>query len=80
MDGGGMVTLDDALSSFLKFADSVRENYERPAWSEVCVCGASVEVGRCVPNAERARIFRQWVARHSHCMRVVDLLPEWVRP
>lgn len=65
-----LITPTDALTSFLKFADDMREIYERynrPAWAETCACGGSIEVSKEVPNPERARMWRQWQGRHGRC-------------
>lgn len=65
-----LIETADALTSFLKFADDMREiheRYNRPAWAETCSCGATTEVAKDVPNAERARIYRNWIGRHLNC-------------
>ena len=58
------------LDKFLRFADSVQaahEKAERPAYSETCPCGGSVEVSRDVPAAERRRVHATFVGRHNDC-------------
>lgn len=64
------ISRDDALGSFLKFADDMRDiwqNYARPAWAETCSCGGSAEVSKDVPAAERRRIHQHFVHRHRAC-------------
>lgn len=58
------------LDRFLAFADAVQASAEaahRPAYSETCRCGASVEVSRDVPAAERRRIYTTFIGGHSRC-------------
>lgn len=60
----------DHLGLFLKFADSIQSTYERahrPAYVEACTCGASVEIGREIPAAERRRMYNNFLGRHAHC-------------
>lgn len=68
-------TASDALSSFIKFADDMRDIYtwyNRPAYAETCPCGASVEVGNTVDRAEQARIRRHFQGRHFRCLQQID--------
>ncbi len=61
----------DHLGIFLKFADSIQATYERahrPAYTETCVCGGSVEVGRDVSRADLRRIHANFLGRHLDCL------------
>lgn len=63
-------TKDDALGTFLWFADTVQANAERahrPVYAETCPCGGSVEVGRDATAAERRRIQATFYGRHRDC-------------
>lgn len=65
-------TASDALASFLRFADQmkeIRDNYERPIWAQTCPCGGSVEVDRALPPSERKRVAANWYGMHARCTR-----------
>lgn len=59
-----------ALDRFLDFADAVRAAHElaiRPAYTETCPCGGSVEVGQDVSRADLRRIHADFLGRHINC-------------
>lgn len=61
---------NDALATFLRFADVVQEQSERahrPAYTETCMCGGSVEVGRDVTRPDLRRIHANFLGRHRQC-------------
>ena len=67
---GDPVTELDVLDRFVHYADRLDQIMgarARPAYSETCVCGASVEVGVDVPARERSRLTNYFVSRHSQC-------------
>lgn len=77
MSDDGTINRDDALTSFLKFADDMREiheRYRRPAYQETCGCGGSVEVSKEVSPAERRRVWQHFVFRHRDCTAVTEEL------
>lgn len=60
----------DALTLFLNFADAVQAHADRahrPAYTETCPCGGSIEVSRDVPAAERRRLHGNFLGRHIRC-------------
>lgn len=66
------ITRRDALDSFLKFADDmrdIREHYERPSIEITCPCGGSLVVGRDVPAPERKRHALNFRGAHYPCTR-----------
>lgn len=61
-----------ALDRFLDFADAVRDAHNlaiRPAYTETCPCGGSVEVGRDVSRADLRTIHADFLGRHIHCTK-----------
>lgn len=60
------------LAAFLRFADAVQAHAEaahRPAYTETCMCGGAVEVGRVVSRADLRRIHANFLGRHLACTR-----------
>lgn len=55
----------DLLGNFLRIVDALDER-DRPAYAEVCQCGAEMVINRCVPPAERKRMVANFLGRHNH--------------
>jgi formylmethanofuran dehydrogenase subunit A len=54
------------LDHLIRLMDAL-EDRDRPAYTETCMCGAAVAVGREVSRADLRRIHANFLGRHRTC-------------